>query len=154
VIDVSELTQGVYPPALQQSFADDRTQPFWDAAREGRVAAPECDACGTFVLPPKPYCFECQGQSFTWTDLPGTGTIYTFTVVRHPLNPKLKEVVPYVAGVIELDGTQGAGARLLGNITGVDPERVRIGDPVEVDFTPIGDDYAVMRFRHLGSAAG
>ncbi|WP_395107995.1 Zn-ribbon domain-containing OB-fold protein [Actinomadura sp. SCN-SB] len=147
------MTRGVFPAGLRQSFADRHTQPFWDAARDGRLAAPKCDACGTFVLPPKPYCFECLGQDFTWTDLPGTGTIYTFTVVRHPLNPKLKDVVPYVSGVIELDGTQGAGARLMGNIFGADPDGVRIGDRVEVDFTPIGDDYAVMRFRHLGAAA-
>jgi uncharacterized OB-fold protein len=147
---MTETTQGVYPAGLTQSFADARTAPFWTAAREGRLSAPRCDACGTFVLPPKPYCFECLGQAFTWVDLPGTGVIYTFTIVRHPLHPGLKDVVPYVSGIIDLDGTQGAGARLMGNIVGGTPEEVRIGDRVEVTFEPLGDDYAMMRFARLG----
>jgi uncharacterized protein len=147
---MAEHTQGVYPVSMKESFADERTKPFWTAAVEGRLSAPRCDRCGTVVLPPKPYCFECLGQSFTWIDLPGTGTIYTFTVVRHPLHAGLQDVVPYVSGIIELDGTQGAGARLMGNIVGCDPDAVRIGDRVEVDFEPVSDDYAMMRFKHLG----
>jgi uncharacterized OB-fold protein len=148
---MTEVTQGVYPPMLRDSFADERTEPFWKAAVEGRVIAPKCDTCGTFVLPPKPYCFVCQGESFTWIDLPGTGSVYTFTVVRHPLNKKLAEVVPYISGLIDLDGTQGAGARLFGNIIGVQPDELQIGDKVAVDFEPLSDSYAMMRFRWLGS---
>jgi uncharacterized OB-fold protein len=153
VSEITESVRGVYPPGLRESFADDRTRPFWEAAVEGRVSAPRCDSCGTFVLPPKPYCFECLGQAFTWVDLPGTGTIYTFTVIRHPLHPGLKDVVPYVSGIVDLDGTQGAGARLMGNITDCDPEAVRIGDKVRVAFEPLADDYAMLRFQHLGPAA-
>ena len=93
--------------------------------------------CGTLVLPPQPFCFTCRGQAFEWVELPGTGTIYTFTVVRHPLAPHLADVVPYVSGVIELDGTQGAGARLLLNITDADPETVEIGDKVKIWFDKV-----------------
>jgi uncharacterized OB-fold protein len=150
---MAELTRGVYPPTLKQSFADERTEPYWKAAVEGRVTASRCDSCGTFILPPKPYCFNCLGQSFTWTDLPGTGTIYTFTVVRHPLHPGLADVVPYVSGIIELDGTQGAGCRLMGNIVDCVPEDVKIGDRVEVAYERLSDDYAMQRFRWIGPAA-
>ena len=149
---MTDRTQGIYPPSLRESFADERTEPFWLAAVEGRLSVPCCDNCGTFVLPPKPYCYECLGQAFTWKDLPGTGTIYTFTIVRHPLHPGLADVVPYVAGIIDLDGTQGAGARLMGNITGCPPEDVEVGDKVAVDFEPLSDTYAMMRFRWLGNA--
>ena len=150
---MTELTQGVVPPSLTESFADERNQVFWDAAREGRVVAPKCDRCGTFVLPAKPYCFNCLSEDFTWVELPGTGKIYSFTVIRHPLMPKLKEVVPYVSGIVELDGTQGAGARLFGNITNCRPDDVDVDDPVEVAFDPVGENYAVLRFRWLGSIA-
>ncbi len=148
---MAETIQGVYPALLTESFADSFNQPFWDAAREGRLSAPRCDGCGTFVLPGKPFCFECQGESFTYTDLPGTGTVYSFTIIRHPLGPHLKDVVPYVSGIIELDGTQGAGARLIGNIVGGRPEDVAIGDPVTVEFEPLGEDYAMMRFRRTAA---
>jgi len=144
---MTALKQGTYPAMMQDPYADATTQPFWDAALQGRLVAPRCRSCGTYVLPPQPYCFTCQGTDFEWTDLPGTGTIYTFTVVRHPLSKALAAVVPYVSGVIELDGTQGAGARMLLNITGFDPETVQIGDRVEIWFDKISDTFALPRAR-------
>jgi uncharacterized protein len=143
---MAELRRGVFPVAMDDPHADERTQPFWDAALEGRLVSSRCTTCGTFVLPPQPFCFNCQGTTFEWVELPGTGTIYSFTVVRHPLAPHLAEVVPYVAGVIEIDGTQGAGARMIANIIDCDPEAVRIGDPVRVAFERVSDTFAVARF--------
>src|ERR1700722_5786441 len=110
---MTELERGTYPAMMRDPYADATTQPFWDAALEDRLVAPRCTRCGTWILPPQPFCFTCQGQEFAWTDLPGTGTVYTYTVVRPPLAPALAEVVPYVSAVVELDGTQGAGSRML-----------------------------------------
>jgi uncharacterized OB-fold protein len=84
-----------------------------------------------------------------WVELPGTGTVYTFTVVRHPLRPNLSEAVPYVSGVIELDGTQGAGARLIANIVDCDPDRVRVGDRVRVVWDKISDTLSLFRFAPI-----
>jgi hypothetical protein len=142
-----ELTQGVYPAAMTDPFADEATQPFWDGALEGRLVVPRCTNCATFVLPPQPRCFNCRHDGFEQVELPGTGTIYTFTVVRHPLSPQLSEVVPYVSGIIDLDGTQGAGARMIANIVDVDPDTVAIGDKVVVHFERVSDTFAVPRFR-------
>jgi uncharacterized OB-fold protein len=143
---VANLEPGVFPVSMNDPYADELTQPFWDAALEGRLVASRCTACGTCLVPPQPFCFNCQGEEFEWIDLPGTGTVYTFTVVRHPLAPALKDVVPYAAGVIELDGTQGAGARLLANIVDCDPDMLEIGDKVRVKFDKVSDTYAVPRF--------
>jgi uncharacterized protein len=147
MIDMPELIRGVFPTAMTDPFADEETQPFWDAALQGKLVAPKCTSCGTFVLPPQPRCFHCRNQTFEYVDLPGTGTIYTFTVVRHPLAPNLQEVVPYVSGVIDLDGTQGAGARMIANIVDADPATVAIGDKVSVWFDRVSDTLAVPRFR-------
>ena len=142
----SQPRRGVYPSPLDDPHADESTQPFWDAALEGRLVASRCTNCGTFVMPPSPVCFNCQHNEFEWIDLPGTGTIYAFTVVRHPLSPRLDEVVPYVSAVIELNGTQGAGARMVANVIDCDPDTVRIGDAVRVEFERVSDTYAVPRF--------
>ena len=139
--------QGVYPPIIQAPETDDVTQPFWAAAQKGKLICRQCKACGTKLLPPQPRCFSCQGGEFDWVELPGTGSIYSFTVVRHALRPDLQAVVPYVSAVIELDGTQGAGARLLSNLIDVDPTTVKIGDKVKVVFDKITDTFAVPRFR-------
>jgi uncharacterized OB-fold protein len=146
---MTEPQRGVFPVGLTDPHADESTQPFWDAALEGRLIAPRCTNCGTFVLPPQPFCFSCQHQQFEWVELPGTGTVYAFTVVRHPLSPRLQEVVPYASGVIELDGTQGAGARMIGNIVDCDPDEVRIGDRVRIVFDRISETFAVPRFAPL-----
>jgi len=142
-----EFKRGVFPATMNDPYADESTQPFWDAALEGRLVAPRCTNCGTFVLPPQPRCFNCRGTDFEYVELPGTGTIYTFTVVRHPLAPQLGDVVPYVSGVIELDGTQGAGARMIANIIDADPDSVSIGDKVVVTFEKVSDTLAVPRFK-------
>ena len=47
---------------------------------------------------------------------------------------------PYVSGVVELDGTQGAGARMLVNIIDCDAETVTIGDRVEIVFEHVNDE--------------
>jgi len=143
---MTQLRKGVFPVAPTDPTTNESTRPFWLAALEGRLVAPRCNACGSFVLPPQPFCFQCQGSAFTWTELPGTGKIYSYTIVRHPLHPRLESIVPYVSAVIELDGTQGAGARMLANVTDCDPDKVRIGDPVRIWFDRVNDTYAVPRF--------
>jgi uncharacterized protein len=143
-------TRGVYPVALRDPYADESTQPFWDAALEGRLLASRCTTCGTYLLPPQPRCFNCQGTQFAWEELAGTGSIYSYTVVRHPLAPHLREVVPYVSAVIELDGTQGAGCRMLANVVDCDPETVAVGDKVRVTFDRLSDTLALARFTPAG----
>jgi uncharacterized OB-fold protein len=141
-----ETRRGVYPAPIDDPHADATTQPFWEAALEGRLVASRCTACQTVILPPQPRCFTCQASHFEWVELPGTGTIYSYTVVRHPLLPDLAEVVPYVSAVVELDGTQGAGARVSANIVECDPDVVAIGDKVRVVFDKTSDTLAVPRF--------
>jgi uncharacterized protein len=150
---MTDMQRGVFPVSLDQPYADERTQPFWDAALDGRLMVPQCTRCGTFVLPPEAFCFNCQNDAFDWVELPGTGTIYTFTVVRHPLHPGLADVVPYVSGVVELDGTQGAGARMIVNIVDCNPETVAVGDKVRIRFDRVSDTYAVPRFAPLDATS-
>ncbi len=142
-----KLEQGVFPSILKQTHADESTQLFWDAAREDRLVAPKCVHCGTFRLPPSPFCFDCQQREVEWVELPGTGEIYSFTVVRHPLHPDLAPAIPYASGVVELDGTQGAGARMLVNIIECDVDSLAIGDPVEIVWDHVNDEMTTPRFR-------
>ena len=76
--------------------------------------------------------------------------MYTYTVVHHPLHPDLSQVCPYISGVVELDGTQGAGARLLVNIIDCDPKEISVGTRGRVVFEHVNDDMSTPRFRPLG----
>jgi len=142
---MTELKRGVFPATQNDPYADEPNQPFWDAALKGKLVCSRCDNCGTFIMAPQPRCFVCQHKDFTFVDLPGTGEIYTFTVVRHPLRPNLDQVVPYVSAIVNLDGTQGAGARMQLNVINCDPEKVRIGDKVRIIFDKVSDTLAVPR---------
>jgi len=51
--------------------------------------------------------------------------------------------------LIELDGTQGPGARLSVNVIDCDPDMVDVGDPVQVVFDKVSDTLAVPRCRPL-----
>jgi uncharacterized OB-fold protein len=147
--EFGELKKGVFPTILFETHSDASTEPVWEAARQDRLVAPKCTNCGTFRLPPSPFCFNCQTRGVEWVQLPGTGTIQAFTVVRHPLHPDLAACCPYVSGVVDLDGTQGAGARMLVNIIDCDPDKVKIGDRVEIVFEHVNDDMATPRFRPI-----
>ncbi len=147
--DFGNLERGKFPTILKETHADSLTQPFWDAAKEDRLVCQHCTNCGTFRMPPSPFCFNCQSRDHDYPELPGTGTVYSFTVVRHPLHPDLAECCPYVSGVVELDGTQGAGARMLVNIIDCDPDAVRIGDKVEIVFEHVTEEMSTPRFRPL-----
>ena len=73
-------------------------------------------------------------------DLPGTGSIFSFTVCAPPAGSGSGRGLPVRVGVVQLDGTQRAGARMLVNILDCDPESVKIGDKVEIVFEHAGNE--------------
>jgi uncharacterized OB-fold protein len=118
------------------------TEPFWDAAKERRLVAPKCADCGTFRLPPTPFCPECQSQSVDWVELSGRAEVYSFAVVHgFPGYPDVT-LVPVV-----LDLPDAPGARLVSNLIDIDPADVEIGMSVTVDFHPITDGWMLPVFR-------
>ena len=120
---------------------DTFTEPFWRAAQEGRLVAAQCASCQTFRMPPTPFCPSCSSQDIHWIELPGTGTIFSFTVVDR--YPGVGEIV-MVPAVIDVDGAPGV--RLVSPVVDVDPADVRIGMPVRVQFVPIADDWKLPVF--------
>jgi hypothetical protein len=132
------------PASLARLAPDAWTEPFWRAAREHRLVAPRCRACGAFRMPPGPYCWRCRTQPVDWVELSGRGTVYTCSVTRQALVPFLREAVPYVVAVVELEGAPGV--RLVGNVLDVDPAEVRIGMPVRVAWDDIDEATTIPRF--------
>jgi uncharacterized OB-fold protein len=121
------------------------TLPFWEATAEHRLTIPRCTACGTYRMPPTPFCWKCRAQEVDWVEHDGAGTVYSFTVVRHAVIPDVKEGLPYIAAVIELPDTNGC--RLVGNIVDCDPEIVHIGAPVTLDWYDVREGTSIPVFR-------
>ncbi len=146
---MQELTRGVFPTAMTDPFADEATQPFWDAALEGRLVAPRCTNCGTFVLPPAAAVLQVQGRD-----------VRVRRVARHrdhllvhggppPAVAPPAGDRPLRVGSGGPRRHPGRGARLIANFIDVDPETVAIGDRVEIWFDRVSDTLAVPRFRPL-----
>jgi uncharacterized OB-fold protein len=123
----------------------DLTRPYWAAAREGRLVLQHCPGCDRAWHPPLPRCPHCHRASPDWTDAAGTGTVYTYTVVRHPTHRALAGRVPYVVAIVELD----EGPRLVTGITGCDVDRVRAGMRVRARFTDVTDEVTLPYFEPL-----
>jgi uncharacterized OB-fold protein len=118
---------------------------WWQAAAAHRLVVQACAGCGRMRHPPSPICPRCRSRSSSWRDLPGTGAIYTFTVVHQAFLPDLADCVPYVVAVVDLD--EGDGTRLVTNIVDATPTDVHIGGRVKVVWEDMGPELAVPRAR-------
>ncbi len=120
------------------------TAPFWEAAAEGRLVLPRCDACGYVIWYPRRFCPVCRGREVSWIDATGQGHVYSFTVVRRVRGGPWAGAGPYVIAYVELD----EGPRVMTNVVGCDPDDVRVGMPVEVVFERSDDGtHALPRFH-------
>jgi uncharacterized OB-fold protein len=118
------------------------TEHFWEAAKQRRLVAPQCGDCGTFRMPPTPFCPNCRSRAVNWVELSGEATVYSFAVVHgFPGMPDLL-LLPAV-----LDLPDAPGARLVANIVDIVPADVTIGMTVHVDFSPISDGWLLPVFR-------
>ena len=124
------------------------TQPFWDAAREGRFLIRRCNACGVAHHYPRPFCPECWSENLEWEEVSGRGTLYTFSTVYVNDLPPFGAQVPYVAAVVDLE----EGPRVLTNVVEYDPDELRVDMPVEVVYEALTPDITVPRFRPRPSA--
>jgi hypothetical protein len=126
------------------------TAAFWEGCAEHRLMLPRCDDCGQLIWYPRRYCPFCASRNVTDVAVSGRGTVYSFTVMRRGAGP-FRSVAPYVVAYVELD----EGPRVMTNVVGTDPERLAVGDVVEVVFEPIVVDGApvadtIPRFRPVG----
>ena len=102
---------------------------FYKFVREGKLMAAKCDKCGTLLLPPRPMCTKCFSTDFKWVKLKGKGKLLSYTVI-HISPVQFQSMAPYTVGIVELE----EGPRLPGMIRGVEPEKIRVGMTLTVDF--------------------
>jgi len=111
------------PRKIASPVVNPETQPFWNAAREGRFLIPVCTACGKAHWYPRAICPFCASDKVEWRRGGGRGTIYTFSVMR-----RVSE--PYAIAHVTL----AEGPTMLTNIVDCDFDKLRIGQTVAVVF--------------------
>ena len=130
------------PPLKPVSEPDDLTEPFFTAGAEGRLLLATCDVCSEMRLPTAPSCPTCLGEGYTWNEVSGRGTVYTFAIMHQRYHPAWEPDLPYNIALVELD----EGPRMPANIIGVENDKIAVGMPVEVVWEREGDA-PVPRFR-------
>jgi hypothetical protein len=119
------------------------TAPYWDAARAGRLVVQECRSCYQAWHPPLPRCPHCHSAGLGWRAVSGDGTVYTYTVVRHPTHFAFADEIPYVLAIVEL----AEGPRLVTALTGVAPDEVHAGQPVHAVFREVAEGVTLPYFE-------
>lgn len=133
-------------PALDPTIQDDAA-PFWAATAEHRLVLPRCNDCDTFIWYPRGFCPACSSFDIDWVEVPGTGTVYSFSIPRRGQGA-YKDAAPYVVAYVELDvpGEQ-PGPRIVTNIVGCEPDDVAVDLRVEATFDDTASGHAMVRFQ-------
>ena len=118
---------------------DNASAPYWAGVAQGQLRVQRCDACGEHQFYPRALCVRCAGP-VGWVATSGEGVIYTFTIIRQNLAAASQG---YVVAMVEL----AEGVRLMGNVTHVDLEQVRIGLPVTAYAVRVRDDLGIPFWR-------
>lgn len=135
---------------------DSENATYFRFCAQGELRLQRCKACALVRYPPGPACPWCSGNAFDWVPVRGQGTVYSYTEVRHAVQPAFRAHVPYLALLVELDEQRGQpteheAIRMIGNLALPDgtlapPEIVRtvgIGSRVRIVFASAGLDMAI-----------
>lgn len=101
---------------------------FWAATTSHELRYQQCRRCGRVVFFTRAVCPQCGCGDLELKLSQGTGTIYSFTVVRRDGQPFFRERTPYVYALVDLD----EGFRIASEIVTPDVSRVAISDRVQL----------------------
>ncbi len=113
----------------------DRTQPFWDGLREGRVRIQYSPSSDQWVFYPRSHAPLTLADDLEWRDISGEGTLYTYTIARRPTAPDFAGQEPQIIAVVELD----EGPRLTSTLVNVEETAIEVGMRVRPVFDHVAD---------------
>ena len=133
--------EGAYTKPLPEPTEISR--PFWDAAREHRLLIQRSRKTGKHVFYPRAVSPYGRDDALDWVEVPGRGTVYSFTVARRPTAPQWAADGAYVIAIVELE----EGEHMTANIVDCSPDHEREGMPVEVTFHDVTPEVTLPQFR-------
>jgi uncharacterized OB-fold protein len=107
----------------------------WPAENPALLCS-RCQQCGIATFPAAQSCQACSGEDVAVEELPGRGTLWTWTVQQfmpkspYNSNETPETFKPYGVGYLELPG----GVRVEGRLTENDPAKLSIGMEMDVVF--------------------
>jgi uncharacterized OB-fold protein len=121
---------------------DWETRAYWEGAGRGELILQRCHDCGVVQHRPRALCVSCLSSAIEHFVSSGRGEVYTYSIVRQNQMPAFRNHLPYVVAYVALE----EGPQILSHVVGCDPETVRIGMPVRVEFVETEEARGVPRF--------
>jgi uncharacterized OB-fold protein len=122
---------------------DQDSAPYWESLKGHAAKIQRCSKCGRFRYPPSASCYYCGTPGGDWKAISGKGTIYSWIVIHHPIDPRLTMEVPFTLLMVELK----EGPRLVGRLIGPKPQLLRVGMPVKVCYEDIDNQFTLLNFQ-------
>jgi len=116
---------------------------WWDAIQQEKLLIQKCSDCDVLRHPPRPMCGQCQSTNWQGIEASGKGTVYSYTILHHPIIPGYD--FPCPVGLIDLE----EGTRIVANIRGCELNEIHIGMKVECMFEDVDDDFKLPFFYKL-----
>lgn len=118
------------------------TQPYWDAARNGKLVIQYCRDTGKPQFFPRPVSLATGRRNLEWREVSGRGTVYSYTSTFNAW-PGHEDRVPYLCALVDLE----EGVRMMVNLLNVNAADVKIGMPVKVCFEKLSEDLSLPQFE-------
>ncbi len=116
---------------------------FYANLAEGTLTGSVCQACGAKHIPQREICPKCQSSTLQAFQFSGKGSLIAYTVIRVP--PTQMALAgydyknPYCVGIVELVEGPRVAAQIL-EVNLEEPEKIRVGMPLEMDTITRGQD--------------
>lgn len=136
-IETTEAWIGLVPSRSPE------TEKFWEACNRNVFLVQRCRDCTKTQYHYRAVCAHCWSSDLEDVEASGSGTVWTFSVVRRNRSPVFAAKVPYVVALIQLE--EGVG--VFGNIVDCDPDEVAIDREVTLAFTTAEDGQHIPVFR-------
>ncbi len=115
---------------------------YWQAANDGVLLLKQCASCTRTFHYPRAICPHCMSRETHWVEASGLGTVYSFTVIRR--GPGTGTAPAFI--------TLDEGPTLMAGLIDCDPEDVKIGDRVRVQFAPSQNGQMIPLFTTLNES--
>lgn len=124
--------------------ADGLSGQFYEHCRRHQLSFQRCSRCGRWRHIPRLTCADCGSDVWLWHKSSGRGVVYSFTVIHRALHPGLKDAMPFVCAIVELD----EGVRVVARVVDMAPgTALQAGAVVEVTYIDVTDDVVLPAFR-------
>lgn len=135
----------LFPDAMPAPQPNAEDAEFWAHCAEHRLCFQACADCGQVRHPPTPVCGNCRSLNIRWREAPSVGSLFSYSVARHPTLPMLRESLPYIIASVIFPALNDV--RLITNLVDADPDAIAIGAEVELQWDVANNGIPLPRFR-------